>query len=71
MNRQNSSPHLTDRPEGAPWPIADAADYLCVSLRHLVRLADAQKVKTIRFGRRRMVPDFEVRRLAAEGVTAS
>jgi excisionase family DNA binding protein len=69
MNGKATSANATARPEGAPWPIADAADYLCVSLRHLVRLADAQKVKTMRFGRRRMVPDDEVRRLAAEGVT--
>jgi excisionase family DNA binding protein len=70
MNVQTTSARSTDRPEGGPWPIADAANFLCVSLRHLVRLADAQKVKTIRFGRRRMIPDAEVRRLATEGATS-
>jgi excisionase family DNA binding protein len=58
------------RPTGAPWPFAEAAAYLSVSLRHLVRLADAEKVKTIRLGRRRMIPDSEVRRLATEGTAA-
>lgn len=57
----------TIRPMGAPWPFADAALYLSVSLRHLVRLADANKVTTIRLGRRRLIPDGEVKRLASEG----
>jgi excisionase family DNA binding protein len=55
------------RPSGAPWAFADAAQFLSVSLRHLIRLADANKVKSIRFGRRRMIPDSEVQRLASEG----
>jgi excisionase family DNA binding protein len=60
---------LKDHPHvaGAPWPFADCASYLSVSLRHLIRLADANKVKTIRFGRRRLIPDSEVQRLATEG----
>lgn len=60
-------PRPTGRPDGSPWPFPDAARFLAVSLRHLTRLADANKVKTIRFGRRRMVADAEVKRLAAEG----
>jgi excisionase family DNA binding protein len=67
MTAKTSTPAPRNRPEGAPWPIADAAEYLSVSLRHLVRLSDANKVKTIKLGRRRMVPDDEIKRLAAEG----
>jgi excisionase family DNA binding protein len=56
------------RPAGAPWPIPDAAGYLAVSTRHLIRLIDAGKVRSIRLGRRVLIPDAEVRRIAAEGV---
>jgi len=55
------------RPPGAPWPIPDAASYLTVSPRHLFRLIDAGRVKSILLGRRRLIADAEVRRLAAEG----
>lgn len=55
------------RPPGAPWPIPDAAAFLAVSARHLARLLDARKVKSVRLGRRRLIPDAEVRRLAQEG----
>ena len=58
------------RPVGSPWAFAEAARYLCISLRHLIRLADAGKVQTIRFGRRRLISDAEVRRIAAEGCRA-
>jgi excisionase family DNA binding protein len=55
------------RPPGSPWPLDDAAAFLSVSARHLLRLADLGKVRTIRIGRRRLVPDAEVHRLAREG----
>jgi excisionase family DNA binding protein len=55
------------RPAGSPWSLQDAAAHLGVSLRTLTRLADAGRVQTIRLGRRRLVADSEVRRLAAEG----
>jgi excisionase family DNA binding protein len=55
------------RPAGSPWPIPAAAAYLSVSERHLWRLIDASRVRTIRLGRRVLVPDSEVRRVAAEG----
>jgi hypothetical protein len=38
-----------------------------VSTRHLIRLIDASKVKSIQIGRRRLIPDSEVQRLAREG----
>jgi excisionase family DNA binding protein len=55
------------RPPGAPWPIPDAARFLSVSVRHLHRLLDAGKVKSVRLGRRRLIPDSEVQRLARSG----
>lgn len=56
------------RPTGSPWPLTEAARFLNLSHRHLVRLIEADKVKVIRFGRRVLVADAEVQRLAAEGV---
>lgn len=55
------------RPPGAPWPVTDAARYLAVSERHLFRLMDLGKVRSIRIGRRRLIPADEVQRLAQEG----
>jgi len=60
-------PHTRGGPPGAPWPIPDAAAFLTVSPRHLFRLIDAGRVKSILLGRRRLIADAEVRRLAAEG----
>jgi len=57
----------TPRPAGAPWSIPAAAAFLCISPRHLSRLLDAGKVKSVRLGRRRLIPDAEVQRLAREG----
>ena len=55
------------RPPGAPWAIAAAAAFLGVSERHLHRLLDADKVKSVRIGRRRVIPAAEVERLAQKG----
>lgn len=55
------------RPPGSPWPIPAAAAFLTVSTRHLHRLLDAGKVRSVRLGRRRLIPDDEVRRLARDG----
>lgn len=55
------------RPPGAPWSIADAAAFLGVSVLHLHRLLDADKVKSVRIGRRRVIPAAEVERLAQKG----
>jgi excisionase family DNA binding protein len=56
-----------DRLPGSPWPLAVAAKFLGVSHRHLVRLIDAGKVKSIRLGRRVLIADVELRRVASEG----
>ena len=66
MNLPNCPP-TPIRPPGAPWPIPDAANFLSVSVRHLHRLLDAGKVKSVRLGRRRLIPDSEVQRLARSG----
>lgn len=55
------------RAPGSPWSINDAAQFLHVSTRHLHRLLDANKVRSLRLGRRRLLPDAEVQRLAREG----
>ena len=66
-----TTPHDDPAPEprllGRPWPILDAAAYLTISPRHLHRLLEAGKVRSVRLGRRRLIPDDEVRRLAREG----
>lgn len=59
--------NITDRTPGAPWSIPEAAEFLTVSERHLYRLLDANKVRSVRLGRRRLIPDAEVRRLAGHG----
>jgi excisionase family DNA binding protein len=61
-------PPASGRPDGAPWPIRDAASYLAVSDRHLWRLLDAGRVRAIRLGRRVLIPADEIVRLAREGV---
>jgi excisionase family DNA binding protein len=54
------------RPVGKPWAVAEAAEFLGVSARTLWRLIDTRDVKVARLGRRVLVPDCEVRRLAGE-----
>jgi excisionase family DNA binding protein len=60
-------PTACSRTPGSPWAIIDAAEFLGISKRHLHRLADQNKFRTIRIGRRRLIPDAEVQRLAREG----
>jgi len=55
------------RPPEAPWPVLEVAQFLTISERHLRRLIDAGKVRTIRIGRRRLIPANEVARLANSG----
>ncbi|VTR95489.1 dna binding excisionase family domain protein : Uncultured bacterium genome assembly Metasoil_fosmids_resub OS=uncultured bacterium PE=4 SV=1 [Gemmata massiliana] len=51
----------------SPWPLDAAAAYLQISARHLHRLLGANKVRSVRLGRRRLIPDAEVQRLARDG----
>ena len=57
----------TARQPGQPWSIDDASRHLGISDRHLRRLCDLGRVKTIAYGRRRMIPDAELQRIANEG----
>jgi hypothetical protein len=58
-------PPVSDPPP--PWAMAAAAKHIGVSVRHLERLADGSKVKTIRIGGRRFVPHDEMVRICREG----
>jgi excisionase family DNA binding protein len=53
-----------ERSPGKPWSVADAAEFLGISSRTLWRLIDTRDVKVTRLGRRVLVPDSEVRRMA-------
>jgi excisionase family DNA binding protein len=61
-----TTPPATRQP-GSPWTFLEAAEHLKVSDRHLRRLADEGKLRTIRFGRRRLIPAIEVERVARDG----
>lgn len=56
-----------DREPGSPWPLDLAAEFLAISKRHLMRLVDDGKVRSIKIGSRRFIPDAEVRRVASSG----
>lgn len=55
------------RHPGEPWEITEAARHLHISDRHLRRLIGIGRVKSIRLGRRIMIADDELRRVAREG----
>lgn len=67
MSTSNSPPELNKPRADSPRSFPDAAEFLRVSVRHLQRLADAGRVRTIRLGRRRLLPADEVERLARDG----
>jgi excisionase family DNA binding protein len=67
MTATTPTPTPPSRAPGSPWSIQDAAQFLHVSTRHIHRLLDAGKVRSLRLGRRRLIPDAEVQRLAREG----
>ena len=56
------------RETGSPWPLSEAASYLRISTRHLLRLIGDGRIKSIRIGRRAFVSDPEVTRISVEGV---
>ena len=68
MTLARANAATTDLP-GQPWELEGAARFLRISSRHLRRLIDLGKVKCIRLGRRKFIPDGEVVRLANEGVS--
>lgn len=60
----------TDRPPGKPWTLLEAAEFIGVSAKTLERAEKRGEIKTIYFGRRKFIPDLEVRRLGMEGLSA-
>ena len=71
-NPQSGDPAIGDnqdrRQTGAPWSVRDAAKFLGISERHLIRLIEDAKVGSFLLGRRRLIADAEVRRVAEGGV---
>jgi excisionase family DNA binding protein len=63
LNRPNIQPHAP----GAPWSVQSAAAYLGISERHLIYLCDAETIRSFRIGRRRLIADAELRRIAEGG----
>ena len=57
----------TTRPHGAPWSLRDAAEFIGVSPRHLARLLNTGAIKSFKIGRRVLLADVELRRIAAHG----
>jgi excisionase family DNA binding protein len=49
------------------WRVNDACPALGISRSHLYDLAAAGKIRLIKIGRRTVVPDDEVQRIAREG----
>jgi excisionase family DNA binding protein len=56
-----------ERAAGKPWAVPEAAEFLGVSSRTLWRLIESHSIQVARLGRRVLLPDAEVRRLAGEG----
>lgn len=74
MNHTSAHPLLNGRPseaparpDGAPWPMRDAAAFLSISERTLATLVADGRVRSIKVGGRRLVPDDELKRVAREG----
>ena len=61
------NPKASERLPGAPWSVRDAAKFLGISERHLIRLIEDAKVGSFLLGRRRLIADAEVRRVAEGG----
>jgi hypothetical protein len=67
LNGRAPAPAVPARPAGKPWPLRDAAAFLSISERHLATLCADGRVRSIKIGARRLVPDEEVARVAREG----
>jgi excisionase family DNA binding protein len=63
VNELNSA-----RPCGAPWSISEAAKHLGLCERTIRRLIENKRVRAIKFGRRLMIPDQEIKRISETGV---
>jgi excisionase family DNA binding protein len=56
------------RPAGKPWPLAEAAAFLGVSEKTITRAIADERLRAAKFGRRVLIPDSEVRRVAESGI---
>ena len=63
----SAAPDAPARPEGKPWSLRAAAAFWGVSERHVAHLVATSRVRSITIGRRRLLPDDEVKRVAREG----
>ncbi len=53
------------RPPGAPWSVAQAAEFLGVSRATVERLLRPRELASFTVGRRRLIPDAALKQLAA------
>ena len=71
MNATNvpavASGEVAYREPGRPWSYPEAADFLGVCEATVARACRDSRIKSIAFGRRRLIPDDELRRVAREG----
>jgi excisionase family DNA binding protein len=62
---RKSSNYRTSPPERVAWPINDGAFRLGVSRATIYKLAGDGKIRLIKVGGRRLIPDAEITRLAS------
>ena len=55
------------REPGRPWSYAEAADFLGVCTATVARACRDGRIRCVAFGRRRLIPDDELCRVAREG----
>src|SRR4051794_17590161 len=53
--------------KGAPWSVPDAAAFLSISAQALEKMLQRGQCRGIKLGRRRLITDAELQRLAQEG----
>ena len=56
-----------ERGPGRPWSYPEAAEFLGVCEATVARACRDARIKAVAFGRRRLIPDDELRRVAREG----
>ena len=55
------------REPGRPWSYAEAAEFLGVCTATVARACRDARIKSVAFGRRRLIPDAELHRVASQG----
>jgi excisionase family DNA binding protein len=59
---------ITTHLPGQPWTVSQASAFLQVSDKHLANLIAENRVRVIRLGRRVLLADETVRKIASEGL---